>query len=468
MSELIRTIFIMSISGSIVAVLLFALKPLVRDRLPKSAQYYLWFTAIAALLVPVSVFIKLPAATETTPVIILPSNVVEHYVVTIEEVVARVNAIGTGEHELKSPHNAQTFAQADVPKPITDAMKFFVPYYPVIASAILIYHFIAYAVFTRKIRRDNKQADVDCAIPVCLNAKANTPMLIGLFKPVIVLPDCEYTDAQLRAVLLHEMTHLRRKDVLVKWLSVIACSVHCFNPIVWFVRLEIDRACELATDETVIRNLDAEGRQNYGDTLIYVATDSKTPRAVLSTTMCEEKKALKERLGAIMKSKKHTRLAVVLSAALLISVTLAACALGAGRADKNGLIEFEVVYSDVTANSFRADFKRGDIVYTGYIVDDMLQAAGGTRGKKQIGYAIGDFTGTVREGQKDEYKIYEREGYSIDEFIIVADDGFMNMTTIYVASAQTLYIPLERRDINRRDLGHISYNRLILKGNSTQ
>ena len=41
MTDLIRTILIMSISGSIIAALLFALKPLVKNRLPKAVQYYL-------------------------------------------------------------------------------------------------------------------------------------------------------------------------------------------------------------------------------------------------------------------------------------------------------------------------------------------------------------------------------------------------------------------------------------------
>ena len=59
------------------------------------------------------------------------------------------------------------------------------------------------------------------------------------------------------------------------------------------MRREVDRACELSCDEAVIRNFDNDGKKDYGNTLISVASDSKTPRAVLSTTMCEEKKNLK-------------------------------------------------------------------------------------------------------------------------------------------------------------------------------
>jgi len=204
--------------------------------------------------------------------------------------------------------------------------------------------YCSYNAFTSKIKRRNTTAATEenavlaelCGnrrIPLLYrNPLAATPMLVGVFHPAIILPDREYTNEQLRAVLLHELTHLRRKDVLVKWLTVLVSALHWFNPIVWLVRREIDCACELSCDEAVIRNLDTDGKQNYGETLLYVAADSKTPHAVLSTTMCEEKKALKERLGAIMKSKKHTRLAIIVSVVLIIAIGGTAVVLGAGRA----------------------------------------------------------------------------------------------------------------------------------------
>jgi hypothetical protein len=148
-------------------------------------------------------------------------------------------------------------------------------------------------------------------------------------------------------------------------LSVLSCSVHWFNPIAWFVRREIDRACELACDEAVIHNLDAEGRQNYGETLIYVAAENKMPHAVLSTTMCEEKKALKERLGAILKSKKHTRVAVILSVVLVLVVSGTAIALGAGRADTPG----EPPAITVKSGQYSIDWTVGKNKWNGAVYD---------------------------------------------------------------------------------------------------
>jgi beta-lactamase regulating signal transducer with metallopeptidase domain len=321
MAEIIRTIIVMSVSGSILALLMFAVKPLIKNRLPKSAQYCLWLVAVAALLAPVSKFVHISQYAEHIPPAAV-YDIVQWNVITSEEETERFDAV-VAENPLAT----------ELPggkNPITGIVDISTILYPFGVIAVLLCHILAYTLFLRKIRRHNIPADIACFIPVYRNATASAPMLIGLLSPAIVLPDEEYTDEQLRAVLQHELTHLGRKDVLVKWLSVLACSVHWFNPIVWLTRREIDRACELACDEAVIRSLDASGRQTYGDMLIYVSADCKTPRAVLSTTMCEDKKDLKERLGAIMRPKKHTRAAVIASAAVIAAAVLAACALGAG------------------------------------------------------------------------------------------------------------------------------------------
>jgi hypothetical protein len=61
-----------------------------------------------------------------------------------------------------------------------------------------------------------------------------------------------------------------------------------------------------------------------------------------------------------------------------------------------------------------------------------LQSSG-TAGLAEIGFALG------KDGA--EYKIYQREGYSIDEFIIVDSGGFMDMATIYAGGVdETLEI----------------------------
>lgn len=338
--DIVRTIIIMSISGSALILLLLALKRFIRHRLPKTVQYILWLVTLVALLVPVSKLIAMPEA---------PSNII---LVPIHAIAGQNNVTVEEETNMIPPlTNTSTDPQADTavmsaakpaPNPVSTATTAFVIAYMFIALGVLTYNIFSYIRFTKKVRRHRTRAHMEelykhvglCGDAIAprlyRSALATTPMLIGFFKPEIILPDREYTDAQLQSVLKHELIHLRRRDIVVKWLSVFACAIHWFNPLVWLARREVDHVCELSCDETVIRNLDQEGKQSYGDTLISVAADTEASRAVLSTTMCEEKEVLKERLNAIMKYQKRTRTTVVISTVIVIAAIGAACVLGAG------------------------------------------------------------------------------------------------------------------------------------------
>ncbi len=337
-SDIIYTIIIMSLSGSALILLLLALKQLIRHRLPKSVQYFLWLATLLALLIPVSKLISVPEA---------PSNIILSPI----RAIAEQNNFAAEEENLLRHTNAGTEMQTDTaakpavdpaPKPAWTAAAVFMIAYLSIALAVLLFNVFSYIRFTKKVRRHRTRARMeelykyiglcgDAMAPrLYRSAIATTPMLIGFLKPEIILPDREYSDAQLQNVLMHEITHMRRRDVVVKWLSVITCALHWFNPLVWLARREIDRICELSCDEAVIRKLDQKGKQSYGDTLISVAADTKATRAVLSTTMCEEKEVLKERLDAIMKYQKRTWLTMVLSTVIVIIAVGAVCILGAG------------------------------------------------------------------------------------------------------------------------------------------
>ena len=355
MSEIVRTVIIMSITGSILAGFLLITKPLLRDRLPKSTQYYLWLVVIMALLVPVSQIIVLPdnptADVTAAPIPVLPafpmpqaviSETVSRFVITQAEETERLQNIS---HLANIDASRYTQERDAMQSPLAFVTTYFVMIYPVGVGVMLLWYVFSYLYYARLLRRRNMLAigeyqeillQLSPKPPrLFFNRLATTPMLLGIFRPQIILPDRDYTYGQLYAILAHELTHLRRKDIFVKWLMLAASALHWFNPLMWLIRREIDRTCELSCDEAVIRNMDAEGKRDYGHTLISVSARSKTTRVVASATMCEEKKNLKERLGAIMKSKKHARVAVVFSALLIFLTACGAFALGAGRGNND-------------------------------------------------------------------------------------------------------------------------------------
>jgi len=141
MTDVISTVLIMSLSGGILALLLFVLKPLVRDRLPKSAQYYLWLVVFAALLLPVSVIVVLPG---DSPLPVAPvQSVVELIVVPPEPVVpqSQVPAPAVFDRSITStePESGQT---ASIPSPL---IVVFV--YSLGVLITLLYYIINYRIF---------------------------------------------------------------------------------------------------------------------------------------------------------------------------------------------------------------------------------------------------------------------------------------------------------------------------------
>ena len=62
------------------------------------------------------------------------------------------------------------------------------------------------------------------------SAAVDTPLLAGVFRPVVVLPDTALSAENLRYIFAHELTHCRRNDLAYKWLAVLACALHWFNP----------------------------------------------------------------------------------------------------------------------------------------------------------------------------------------------------------------------------------------------
>jgi HEAT repeat protein/beta-lactamase regulating signal transducer with metallopeptidase domain len=85
---------------------------------------------------------------------------------------------------------------------------------------------------------------------IVISRRAAMPFTYGLFRPVIVLPASaeEWTDDRRRSVLLHELAHLRRHDLVTNAIVQLACAVYWFHPLVSLagrrVRIEAERACD--------------------------------------------------------------------------------------------------------------------------------------------------------------------------------------------------------------------------------
>jgi beta-lactamase regulating signal transducer with metallopeptidase domain len=125
---------------------------------------------------------------------------------------------------------------------------------------------------TQLLRQCSEELAVRQRVTLLASDDLPAPALMGVFRPRLLLPTRvleTFEPAELRLILLHELAHLKRHDVLVNWLVALLQAAHWFNPVLWlaFARLRADR--ELATDELVLRRTsDAGERGAYGETIL--------------------------------------------------------------------------------------------------------------------------------------------------------------------------------------------------------
>ncbi len=107
-------------------------------------------------------------------------------------------------------------------------------------------------------------------VKVIQTSLLSTPLLTGLFKPVIYLPNIPFTDTELEYILRHELTHYINKDLWIKFLLNIIYSVFWWNPFLYLLKRNTDHLLELKTDLSLARQLSEKSRTQYLETILKV------------------------------------------------------------------------------------------------------------------------------------------------------------------------------------------------------
>ena len=111
-------------------------------------------------------------------------------------------------------------------------------------------------------------------VTVMVSDHVASPVTTGVFRPAILFPaSLRIEDEALRAVVAHELAHVRRRDVLVQWVLEVATLAVAFHPLVRALKRRAAVAREIACDEAVAPAL-VEPRL-YAHTLLSLA--SRTP-----------------------------------------------------------------------------------------------------------------------------------------------------------------------------------------------
>ena len=164
--------------------------------------------------------------------------------------------------------------------------------------------------------------------PVTLRASAAvfSPLVTGLVRPVILLPETALEPQALRCLLLHELNHVRRRDLWVRLCSMAALVIHWYNPLFHMLDRTVREVGEERCDEDVAQLLDRRERLRYGRILLQMAAGS--PGQAGPWALClTSREALERRLNQMLHTapiKGRRRLLALLAAAAVLACGTAA------------------------------------------------------------------------------------------------------------------------------------------------
>ncbi|NMS89233.1 peptidase, M56 family protein [Clostridioides difficile] len=350
MNNILKVFLSMSLSGSLLILILFLLKQIFKDKISRQWQYYIWLIVIMRLLLPFT-----PETNLMGTIFQTFDNTTYHtekYLPTQQNqsILNDDKNTQTINNEQNNQRNINKTKLSTSNQAIQDIITLLANniwiIWLIIALILFVRKVTIYQSFVRYIKAGQVpisdtelldrlaiiggQIKIKRAIELCINPLISSPLLIGFFRPCIVLPKVDITEKDFQYIVLHELTHYRRLDMFYKWLVQITVCLHWFNPLVYFMGKEINKSCEFACDEAIIKKLDSSNVQDYGKTLLNsIATVGKYKESLASVTLSESKKLLKERLGAIMNFRKKSSLVVFFTLIITVLFTVGATAIGA-------------------------------------------------------------------------------------------------------------------------------------------
>lgn len=372
MNEFMKVLLSLSVSGTLLLLLILGLKPLYKTKFSKQWQYYIWMIAALRFLLPWNV--PFPFTPDTTIVGSLFEK--SDTAVITNEIHADPNVsvlADTGNNAAEPIQASRDITAVAMREPFNIYVcLFFI--WSTVALILFVRKITIYQSFIQYVKAGNakvsdirllnllsdheEKLNIKTRVELSYNPLIASPMLIGFFRPEIVLPVGDMDDKELSYIFVHELIHYKQRDMFYKWLIQIVVCAHWFNPFAYLLEKEVNRSCELSCDEKVISVLDDKAKREYGDTLIsFMKSKNIYKSSLASVTLTEGAEQLKERLNAIMNFKKKNKWGIFIS--LLLTFILVCGFTVSGAYSANGHAQTK---PDVRTDTFSLRTNSAEII----------------------------------------------------------------------------------------------------------
>ncbi|MGI9241818.1 MAG: M56 family metallopeptidase [Verrucomicrobiales bacterium] len=164
-------------------------------------------------------------------------------------------------------------------------------------------------------------------VSLLIHPERAMPMTWGILKTRLLLPaeSLAWESGRMRAVLLHELAHVKRRDCLTQLLVQSTCALHWFNPLAWVAARRIAAERERACDDLVLNS--GVRASDYAEHLLRIATGYEDrPVTAAAALAMARKSSLEGRLTSIL-SERIDRRTITHRVAIAVACTLALLAL---------------------------------------------------------------------------------------------------------------------------------------------
>lgn len=410
---------------SIIFTIFFAVKRILKKHLTSRIQYNLWFPLLGLLAVPFIPF-RLIGFSQLMLWLeelknISSSNTEKNIKITINPNISATNQI----------NDFALSVCKRTPSPIS-LILCVIWFIGILAMIILVFKSLKRLDILKKSALPLQSKDVRRLYNSCLNemeitknipiystAFLKSPVIVGLFCPCIYLPIhliSDYCAADIRYMLLHELQHYRHKDILADYLMSLFNVLYWFNPFVWYALKEMRNDKEVACDASVLKMLEQDSYEDYGNTLINFAEKiSLTPFPFVSG-LSGSMKQMKKRILSIASYEKptfHKQISGIIAFVLITVVLLGFAPILSTHATDRSRYQWDISSKNISYPNLSAYFGE----YEGSFV--LYDSGNDVWNIHNMDHA------TLRVAPNSTYKIYDAL-FGLEEGIITPEHSEMN------------------------------------------
>lgn len=472
-SNIFNSVLDISLVSSVIGVVIILLRQVLKNRVNSKWIYFIWFILLFKLLVPINIQ-SVVSIFNFTPGYVVDNHYVENLNIEYENLQQDYESI-ISQNMDKEILNFEDTEIVELDK-VENALKsyktkkyileYVLPIIWVVGCILmLLWITVTNVILSLKLRKNNFKDErlekilEKCKTKINVNAKlhlvvsnvVSTPAIVGIFKVKILIPKeiLDLSDENIEYILLHELSHYKRKDIWINYILILIQSIHWFNPIIWLCFKLIRNDLELATDEYTLKYLEENRYESYANALIETLKVSKRANIVPSMIgMIDNKENIKRRIIMIKSLEIFKRKKVVITIfciciIILFSVLLLTIPkksevkdeldnLESSQNQKNEEInndENEFIEEDLTEKIAKlntlSDFNEEKMNYNRNFVKDLSE--------KEI-------ENIDRIYQNGEHSLYTAGWHNLPDFVIDFNDGVRNRLDIRIAKNDTILI----------------------------